>query len=246
MSFVAVAIGTAVAGVGGAIINSNATRSAAAAQSDAANAANATQMSQYNQTRADQAPWRDSGAAALGQLNQQLPDLTRNFTMNDFQQDPGYAFRMQQGQQAIERSAAARGGLNSGATLKALDAYGQNQGAQEYQNAYNRFNNDQSNRFNKLSSVAGLGQTANNQINSAGMNATNNISQNTIGAANASGAAQVAGANSINNGIGQGMNTWMQSSMMNRMFPGGAQTGDMSIPPTNYNYGGLGVDLKLA
>lgn len=224
-------------------------KGAADTQASAANNANNTQLQMYNQTRADQQPWRDAGAGALSQLNQQMPDLTRNFSASDFQADPGYAFRMQQGQRAIERSAAARGGLDSGATLKALNDYGQGMGSQEYGNAYNRFTNDQTNRFNKLSSLAGIGQTANGQIANAGMNTANNISQNTVGAANASAASQIGSANAMAGGLNQGMNTWMQTSMMNRMFPqapGTPYTGaGMSIPQTGYNYGGLGVNTNL-
>jgi hypothetical protein len=52
--------------------------------------------------------------------------------------DPGYKFRLEEGQKAIERSTAARGGLQSGAALKAAAEYGQAMGSQEYQNAFNR------------------------------------------------------------------------------------------------------------
>jgi hypothetical protein len=55
------------------------------------------------------------------------------------EQDPGYAFRLAEGQKAIDRSAAAKGGLQSGAALKAAAEYGQSMGSQEYGNAYNRF-----------------------------------------------------------------------------------------------------------
>jgi hypothetical protein len=123
------------------------------------------------------------------------PELFRNFTNADFQKDPGYDFRMQEGQKALERSAAARGGLQSGGTLKSLARYGQDYASNEFNNAYNRFNNDRSNRFNRLSSLAGVGQTANTQIGAAGQNYANQFGQNTMGAANAAGAAGIAGAN---------------------------------------------------
>lgn len=106
------------------------------------------------------------------------PDLTKNFTMADYEADPGYQFRLDQGNKAINNSAAARGGLLSGATLKAITEYNSGAASQEYGNAVNRFNvnranasdvyqnaysrwNDQNNTiFNRLSSLSGMGQTA--------------------------------------------------------------------------------------
>lgn len=226
----------------GAKSASDAAQNAANTQANAAKDANNTQLQMYNQTRADQQPWMQSGQAALGQLNQQMPSLTKNFSMSDFHADPGYNFAMQQGNQAIERSAAARGGLNSGDTMKALDSYSQGLGAQQYQSAYNRFTNNQNNTYNKLSTLAGVGQVANGQVANAGSNAANQIGQNQIGAANANAAATIGSANAVNNGINQGMNTWMQASMMNRMFPGtpggggggGVQTaGESYLPAEN-------------
>lgn len=52
--------------------------------------------------------------------------------------EPGYQFRLGQGQEALERSAAARGVLRTGGTLKDLIQYGQNFGAQEYNNVFGR------------------------------------------------------------------------------------------------------------
>jgi hypothetical protein len=146
-------------------------------------------------------------------------DFNRRFSMADFQKDPGYDFRMGEGQKALERSAAARGGLNSGRAMKELTRYGQDYGSAEYGKAYDRFNNDQSNRFNRLSSMAGLGQTANAQLAQSGQNYANQVGSNEMGAANSNAAAQMATANNINSTIGTGMNTWMQSQWLNRMSP---------------------------
>jgi hypothetical protein len=65
--------------------------------------------------------------------------LFEEFNAQEMEQDPGYAFRLAEGQKAIERSTAARGGLQSGAALKAAARFGQEMGSQEYQNAFNRF-----------------------------------------------------------------------------------------------------------
>lgn len=176
------------------------------AQQNATNLSVAEQKRQYDQTRADNEPWRTTGVKYLGELDSQMGDLNRSFTMDDFQADPGYAFRLAEGQKAIERSAAARGGLNSGGTMKALARYGQDYASNEYTNAYNRFTNDQTNRFNRLSSLSGLGQIANQSNQQAGMNASNNISNAYTNMGNASAAGMIAGDNRraglINAGIG--------------------------------------------
>lgn len=129
------------------------------------------------------------------------PELTRGFTNDDFVKDPGYEFRMAEGQKALERSAAARGGLQSGGTLKALSKYGQDYASNEYGNAYNRFNTDRSNRFSRLSSIAGLGQTANAANSQASQNYSRNVGDNMMGAANAQGSAQIAGASAWGNAL---------------------------------------------
>lgn len=155
------------------------------AQQQAARDANATQLYMYNQNREDTQPYRETGAMALGRLKGQMDEFGRGFTMQDYQQDPGYQFRMKEGMKALQGTAAARGNLNSGATLKALARYGQDYASQEYNNAFNRFQTDQTNRFNRLSSLAGLGQTSVAQVGQAGQNYANAYGQNVTGAANA-------------------------------------------------------------
>lgn len=244
MSFVAVAVGggAAIAGITGAVISSNAAGSAATKQSNAADYATQVQQQEYNQTRADQQPWRDAGASALSQMGD--PSFSKTFNPTDMETvDPGYAFRMKQGQDALERSAAARGGLQSGGTLKAITQYGQDYASGEYQNAYNRFTNDQTNRFNRLSSIAGLGQTANGQVAQAGQTFATNAGQNAMGAANASGAAGIAGANAWGSGLSgvanTGMSLYALSQMPNWMSrSGGGMPG--GTPTAGQPYGSLG------
>ena len=105
----------------------------------------------------------------------------KNFGAADFQADPGYAFRLSEGMKALDRTAASRGGLLSGATLKGAQRYGSDLASQEYQNAFNRyqanratqeqnygnaFNRFQTERINTLAplqSLAGVGQSASQQ-----------------------------------------------------------------------------------
>lgn len=214
-------MGFAIAGatVVGAAIASNSASSAADKQQEAAAAASAVSERQYQQARTDAEPWRQTGVAALDRINQNMGDFTKDFTAADFQADPGYAFRLAEGQKALERSAGARGGSSGGATVKALTKYGQGVASEEYGNAYNRFNADRDRRFNRLAALSGIGQTANAQVTQSGTNYANQVSENTIGAGNAGAAASIATGNAVNGAIGQGANTWMQYQMMNRLAP---------------------------
>lgn len=189
--------GKGVANVVGEVTGANAARDAQRAQEAAAKSANATQLYMFNEQRKDLEPWRAAGTSALKDLAND--DFKRDFTMDDFQADPGYQFRMSEGMKALERSAAARGGLGSGGTLKALTRYGQDFASNEYTNAYNRFNADRDRRFNRLSSLAGIGQTANSQLGQAGTNYANNVSQTQIGLGNAQAAASIAKGNQMGN-----------------------------------------------
>ena len=156
---------------------------ALSAQQGAVRDSNNTQRYMFDQQRADAQPWRDAGAKALTGL--QDADYQRDFSASDFQQDPGYQFRMDEASKALERSSAARGGLTSGRFMKELMRQNQGMASEEYNNAYNRFNADRDRRFGRLSQIAGVGQTANTQVAQAGQNYANAYSQNVQGGANA-------------------------------------------------------------
>lgn len=214
-------VGSAVVG---AAVSSDASRRAANTQADAARQANDTSNAQYYQNREDMAPWRAAGAGALSQLTAGTGaggDFNRDFTLADFQQDPGYAFRQQQGMRGVEASAAARGGALSGGALKALDRYNQDYASGEFQNAYNRFNNDRTQRFNRLASIAGLGQTATRDVANMGTQNAQQIGNNVMQAANARASGYVGGANAINSGM-QTLGNWAMYRSMQQ--PNGAGT----------------------
>lgn len=211
------AIGTAAAILGsavvGAAVSSRSASKAADAQTSAADSANQTQLDMFNRNVELQEPWRQAGIGALSDLTKGTAaggDYMRDFTAADFQADPGYAFRQQQGLRGLEASAAARGGLLSGGSGKDLVEYGQNFASQEYGNAYNRFNADRDRRFNRLSSIAGLGQTATRDVASQGTNLANNMANNQMAVGNANSANAIAQGNSINNTIGTIGNWWQQ------------------------------------
>lgn len=200
----------------GGLMGGDAARSAANRQAEASREANQLQREQYNQTRADQEPWRQAGMGALAGL--QDGKFQETFDMNKYQQDPGYQFRLAEGNKAINAAASARGMGTSGATMKALSRYGQDYSSGEYGKAYDRFNNDRTTQFNRLSSLAGVGQTANSQLGQAGQNYANQAGSNIMGAGNAAASGMIGQANAIGGALNGGANAWMQGQMMSQLF----------------------------
>ena len=139
------------------------------------------------------------------------------FTYNDLYSDPSYQFRLDQGLKAVQRSAAARGGLLSGGTLKGLNDYAQGAASQEYGQAYGRWNDTQTNTFNRLASVAGLGQTANQSTAAAGAQASGTIGNLLTQGANAQAAGIIGSSNAWTGAANNGMNTWMQYKMLQKL-----------------------------
>ena len=165
MSAVATAIvGGAVVGAYSADQAANAQRSASAAgiaaEGEMSEANLAFQREMFDTQRADFAPWRDAGQTALTQIQQGIQNGSFEVGQVDVTQDPGYQFRMDQGVEALDKSAASRGRLLSGAQQKGVNAYAQNMGSQEYANAYSRQANEKAQKFNMLSSLSQGGQAS--------------------------------------------------------------------------------------
>ena len=195
-------VGAAAVGAAGSAYASKKSSSAAQTQAASADRASRIQQENFEQTRKDLMPYKQAGDTSLSQLmGQMTPDgyFNQTYTGQDIYSDPSYQFRLQQGQDAIQSSAAARGGLLSGATLKALQNYGQESASQEYGNAYNRFNADQTNRYNRLSNLVGIGQNAAAQVGNAGAQTAQAVANNTMAGANSIAAGQVGSANAWSN-----------------------------------------------
>jgi hypothetical protein len=102
-------------------------------------------------------PYISAGGDATATLSQ----LAQNPEQFQFtEDDPSYQFRLKEGQKALERSAAGRGGLQSGSTLKALTNYSQGAASQEYAAAFDRFQRQQATRSANLTALAGFGLSA--------------------------------------------------------------------------------------
>ena len=230
--------------VGSALIGASASKSAAKTQASAARDATELQAAQYEQTRADQEPWRQAGINALGEMQRTAGNVpgTFKFGAGDYTADPGYGFRLSEGRKALAHQAAARGGAVSGQSLKAMQDYAQNSASNEFQNAYNRaftsYGTDvarENQLYNRQAAMAGVGQTSTNLINQAGQNyATNAGNLMTSGAA-AQAAGQVGAANAITGGLGTYLNYSQNNSLLNALNRN--RTSAYSAP---VNFGGSG------
>jgi hypothetical protein len=201
--------------IGSSLIGANASSQAASTQAGAANRAADLQYKQYQEDVARQKPFYDVGVNALPELV--AASKYTPFGMQQFQQDPGYAFRLKEGQQALDRQAAARGGLISGGALKAAQRYGQEMGSQEYTNAFNRYQAERQARLGPLQSLTGMGQTTAQQIGAAGSNMAGNVGEAYMGGANARASGYVGGANALTSGLGTYLNYSQGQNMMNAM-----------------------------
>ena len=206
------AIGSVVGGLGSELLGSNASQNAADTQANAANQAAQTQLQMYNQTRSDLAPYNTQGQNALSTLaglyglgtsgganGQTAANLNSYITSL-----PGYQFQQQQGEQGIQRNAAANGTLMSGGTLKALDQYNQGLAGTYY-----------GNYINQLSQMAGLGESAASQTGNYATQTGQNVGNSLENAGAASAAGQIGSANAWSSGVGGGINNALTLYAMN-------------------------------
>lgn len=147
-------------------------------------------------------PYSQAGTAAAGTLQTGLAaggDFNKTPSLSDLQMDPGYAFRLQAGQQALSRSSAARGAGDSGSAMKDMANYSQGAASQEYQNAFNRYQTNTQNRYSNLFGEQGVGLTAGAQQGANTMNASQYAGNINTAAANTQlGANEYSGTANIN------------------------------------------------
>jgi hypothetical protein len=198
----AIATGTAI--LGAAALGALSSRSSGKTQASAANRAADLQQDQFERQVELQAPFRDVGVRALPEL--EAASKYTPFGMNQFNADPGYAFRLSEGQKQLDRMAAIRGGQISGSSLKAAARFGQEMGSQEYSNAFNRYQTERNARLNPLQSLAGMSQTSTNQLGAAGQNYANAAGQAIGAGAQARASGYMGVANAASGGLGQYMN----------------------------------------
>lgn len=219
--------------IGSSLLGGSSAKSAASTQAAAADRAAELQNQQFQQTRQDQMPWLKAGEQALNKL---IPMTDyQKFGMNQFTADPGYAFRLSEGQKALDRSAAARGGLISGGALKAAQRYGQDMGSQEYMNAFNRYQTERNAALNPLQSLAGVGQTTATNLGTAGAANAANVGNLLTGGAAAQAAGQVGMANAFTGGLGTYLNYTSNNNLLNALRKNTGSSSLMSEPYPGYN-----------
>lgn len=260
---IAIAAGSAISGVAGAwgaAKQADAARDAASTQSAASRYATDISNQQYQQNRQDMLPYMQAGTQALGQLS----SLSRNFTPTTVggldpsgayskytgqftfnQDDPSYQWRLNQGLDALNASAAAKGGYFSGATGRALMDYGQGAASQEYQNAfardlsskqfglgayntaYGQIADDKNTYWNQLASLSNAGLGSLQQVGNWGAQNAQNAGQNALNSATAQGNAMQSGAGAwsgaaqnMANQLQGGIGNYLQYQMLNKALGG--------------------------
>jgi len=211
----------------GGLISSSGAQSAAGTQAAAADRSAALQKEMFDEQKRLSEPYRQAGLTGQNRLMELLGlggnagaagygQYARDFGMQDFQQDPGYQFRLGEGLKAMSRQAGARGGLISGQTMKGLEDYRQASASQEYGNAFNRYQTNRANQLQPLGSLmssgqaAAVGQAA--QAGQYGVNAGNMMGQ----AGQAMAAGQMGSANTMGNALASMGSMYQQQQQQNQ------------------------------
>lgn len=200
----------------GGLVGQGGANAAAGAVGSATKESIAAAQHQQAVNRSDASPWTAAGTSALSEIGKLLGwgelynpgtdgsvynyqgDPTgekKKAAFNAFETSPGYAFRKQEGINALDRSAAARGSLRSGAQMKAVQGFGDNLASAEFGDYYNR-----------LAGLAGMGGQAQQGVMSANTGLTGQIGNWNMTGAMSRGSSYQAGANALASGIGSGIN----------------------------------------
>ena len=225
--------GTAIAG--SAILNTiggskqaSAAKEASQLQYQASQDAAQQQREMFDILNEQQKPYREAGYGALNQINTMLPQFTKEFTSADLIKnlDPSYQFMLQQGLGATGQAMNVGGG-GSNVDL-ARQRFAQEYAKSGAQQAFNNYQSQQSNIYNRLSNLAGIGQAAQTQSNTLGSNTANALSQLGIGGASALGAGQVGAANAMAGAYGGLGNNLMLSQFLTPQGGGGVTPGGVT------------------
>lgn len=180
----------------------------------------------------------------------------RDFGMQDYQADPGYAFRLKEGMKQLSGGARAGGGAVSGRTMMGAQDYAQGLASQEYQNAFNRYQTNRANQLQPLGNLMASGQSAASnqgaaagQYGAAGGNlmtgAGQAIGAGQLGAGQSMAAGQLGAGNTWNNALGNLSSSYQQNQMMNRFYPVGNYSTDQIANANAMNVPQYAQPLKL-
>lgn len=234
------AVFSAAASIFGGKAQAKAARQAGQASQEALDRTLEFNQDVYDDAVARTEPYREVGLAGLERIQAGIDDGSFDLSAYpefeapqfDFEADPGYQFRLEEGLRAINQTAAARGSFQSGNTLRDAATFASGLASQEYGNAFARFNTNRNfdfatfqdrynrerlerdNAFGRLTYLTGVGERGVNTATAAGnafaaaqQNALQANAQNQGNAAisrgNALANAATGVANGVNNAIGQ-------------------------------------------
>ena len=225
------------AGVGAA-----ASRSAANTQANAANRATDTQAQMFERTREDQRPWREAGGTSLGSImgGFGLGDasggvgsgyFSHQFGPEDLERGlaPNFEFMRDIGSKSVQSAANAMGGLG-GNSLTEIMKWNQGFAQNAYQQAFNNYTSNQTNIFNRLASIAGLGQTAGANAATGGSQYAQGIAGSIQGAGNAQAAGRMGVANALGGGLNNAASWYYLNNLMGGGSGGGNAAGGVTAP----------------
>jgi hypothetical protein len=187
--------------MGSSLVGGLAAKSAGDTQARATDRATQAQERMFGKQVELQEPFRQVGVNALPALV--AASEYDPFTLDKFQADPGYGFRMKEGLRALENTAAARGGLLSGNQLRGITRFGQDLASQEFGNAFNRYQSEFASKLNPYQALAGVGQTSANTLTGAAGRLGENIGANMIAGGVARASGNMGMANALSGGLGQ-------------------------------------------
>ena len=237
--------------IGGAVTSAGqarASRRAADAQVQSAAESARLQREMFDRQVALQEPFRQGGLTGQNRIMELLGiggdaaagdygRYGRDFAMSDYEADPGYAFRLSEGNKALERSAAARGMLMSGKMFKGAQRFGQDLASQEYQNAFDRYQTNRSNQLNPLGTLMAAGQGASNVLSGAAGQLGTQLGENAMGAGNARASRYINQSNALTDAL-----SGVTNAFGGYVGRGGGFGGRAAVPPPSATpYGGYGA-----
>jgi len=206
-------------GLGSSLIGSNAAGKAADTQVAGTDRAIASQEQMFNTVNQQGAPYRAASQTGLTTLLQGLaPGGALDTTKFNYSEDPGFQFAMNKGMTALNAGAAARTGALSGGNQKALAGYATGAANQGYNDAFNRFQTERTNRIGSLTTLAGLGPTVNNTTANLGASTAAGVGQAAMAGGQAAASGIVGSANAVTGGMSNMANMYMQNKFMNSIL----------------------------
>jgi hypothetical protein len=217
--------------IAGSVIQGIGSNAAARTQAKAQREATAAQERMFQRQTELQEPFRQAGVNALPELVE--ASRYTPFGMEQFQQDPGYGFRLREGLRALESSAAARGGLLSGNQMRGVTRFGQGLASDEYTNAFNRYQAERAARLNPLQSLAGMAQSSANTLTGAAGQYGQNMAEGATAMGNIRASGYAGMANAATSGLSNYLNYQQRQQYIDKLptQPSAGNTGNRTVTP---------------